>query len=561
MMADIRMLQEQTARLRAQLERTERDPAKSVGTKLDDQAGTSRKAFADQKLLVDTISSDLQVVREKVDDNNVRDQLALAGARGRSSDHAADLGAAAPPPSGGDPSGPPAARLRGCRGPATGRCARTRRCRRSGCTTRRGATTSARSTTSPSRDSRTTSAPIPAPSRPATRSTSSARATTSRGVHRESVAAFDRGITDYPNSKRVPDMYWKRGMAQNALGQTDRARESWEFVVEDVPEFGRRASRAPAARSDDPARAGGRPGQRTGAVTTRSRRAGIQACLHAGLKTRDVRKEEPMGTVNRVILVGNLGRDAELRFTGTGTPVTEVQRRHDRDVQGPRRREEGRDRVAPDQLCGASTAETLTQYLVKGKQVYVEGRLKTQKWKDKEGNDRTTVEVTADRVTLLGGGPRRDATTARRRRRATTRGRRCPPTTRCRSGEPEVRSQNPEERPRRGGTQTSLLASGFWLLDSESPSTSASRPPVRTDLRAARRRPVPASTPRRCRSPRWPSSGARSSASTCTRSPGCMSTRVSDPVALDLEQQLPRPEEDRLVLPIVVLQAQRVPGR
>jgi single-strand DNA-binding protein len=115
-----------------------------------------------------------------------------------------------------------------------------------------------------------------------------------------------------------------------------------------------------------------------------------------------------MGTVNRVILVGNLGRDAELRFTGTGTPVakfsvatTETYKGRD----GEKKEETEWHRI---NLWGKS-AETLAQYLIKGKQVYVEGRLKTQKWKDKEGNDRTTVEVTADRVTLLGGGPRRDA--------------------------------------------------------------------------------------------------------------------------------------------------------
>lgn len=71
MMADIRMLQEQTALLRAQLVALN-ETLRAVGAKLDEQAGASRRAFADQKLLVDTISSDLRVVREKVDDNNVR---------------------------------------------------------------------------------------------------------------------------------------------------------------------------------------------------------------------------------------------------------------------------------------------------------------------------------------------------------------------------------------------------------------------------------------------------------------------------------------------------------
>jgi len=114
-----------------------------------------------------------------------------------------------------------------------------------------------------------------------------------------------------------------------------------------------------------------------------------------------------MGTVNRVILVGNLGRDAELRFTGSGSPVckfsvatTETYKGRD----GEKKEETEWHRI---NLWGKS-AETLAQYLTKGKQVYIEGRLKTQKWKDKEGNDRTSVEVTADKVTLLGGGQRRE---------------------------------------------------------------------------------------------------------------------------------------------------------
>ena len=115
-----------------------------------------------------------------------------------------------------------------------------------------------------------------------------------------------------------------------------------------------------------------------------------------------------MGSVNKVILVGNLGADAELRYTGGGMAVanfriatTEVWK----DKDGQKQEQTEWHRIS---LWGKQ-AEAVAQYLVKGKQVYVEGRLKTQKWKDKEGNDRTTVEVTADRVTLLGGGPRRDA--------------------------------------------------------------------------------------------------------------------------------------------------------
>lgn len=120
-----------------------------------------------------------------------------------------------------------------------------------------------------------------------------------------------------------------------------------------------------------------------------------------------------MGTVNRVILVGNLGRDAELRYTGGGTPVanfslatTEVFK----DKEGQRREETEWHRVS---LMGKQ-AESVAEYLRKGKQIYVEGRLRTRSWDDKDGNKRTTTEVIANRVVLLGsaggGGPRRETT-------------------------------------------------------------------------------------------------------------------------------------------------------
>ena len=110
-----------------------------------------------------------------------------------------------------------------------------------------------------------------------------------------------------------------------------------------------------------------------------------------------------MGSVNRVILVGNLGADAELRYTGGGAAVanfrlatTEVFK----DKDGQRQEQTEWHRVS---LWGKQ-AETLAQWLVKGKQVYVEGRLQTRKWQDKDGNDRYSTEVRGDRVVLLGSG-------------------------------------------------------------------------------------------------------------------------------------------------------------
>jgi single-strand DNA-binding protein len=117
-----------------------------------------------------------------------------------------------------------------------------------------------------------------------------------------------------------------------------------------------------------------------------------------------------MGSVNKVILVGNLGRDAELRYTPGGAPVaqfsmatTEVWN----DKNGQKQEKTEWHRV----VLWGKTAETLSEYLTKGKQVYVEGRLQTREWNDKEGNKRTTTEVRGDRVVLLGGGAGRGAYT------------------------------------------------------------------------------------------------------------------------------------------------------
>src|SRR5262245_1549114 len=114
-----------------------------------------------------------------------------------------------------------------------------------------------------------------------------------------------------------------------------------------------------------------------------------------------------MGSVNKVILVGNLGRDAELRYTPGGAAVatlnlatTEVFK----DREGQKKEDTQWHRV----ILWGKTAETLQDYLTKGKQIYVEGKLQTRKWKDKDGNDKYTTEIRGDRVVLLSGGARGD---------------------------------------------------------------------------------------------------------------------------------------------------------
>ena len=110
-----------------------------------------------------------------------------------------------------------------------------------------------------------------------------------------------------------------------------------------------------------------------------------------------------MGSVNKAILVGNLGRDAEMRFTAGGTPVATVslattERFNDRE--GNKKEDTQWHRI----VIWGKTAESLHEYLTKGKQIYVEGRIQTREWTDKEGKPAKTTEIRADRIVLLGGG-------------------------------------------------------------------------------------------------------------------------------------------------------------
>ena len=111
-----------------------------------------------------------------------------------------------------------------------------------------------------------------------------------------------------------------------------------------------------------------------------------------------------MGSVNKAILVGNLGRDAELKFTGNGFAIARfsiatTDRRKDSKTGDWVEKTEWHRIV----LLGKQ-AESLQDYLKKGKQIYVEGRIETRSWDDKDGQKRYTTEIVADRIQLLGGG-------------------------------------------------------------------------------------------------------------------------------------------------------------
>jgi len=232
MMADIRMLQEQTQQLQLTLAGLT-DAIRAVSAKLDEQAGASRKAFADQKLMVDTITADIRVVREKIDDNNVRisslsqdvEALRLAIPP---TPPAAQAPPADQPPGEAAPGTPPAPAQPAAAQPVLG--------------------------VSPQRAYDTAWADyaggqytlaiegfeayiknFPKSDLSGDAQYFIGESQYQQGKFKEAVAAYDHVIADYPASRKIPDAYYKRGLALNALGMADRARESWEFVVKTYP--------------------------------------------------------------------------------------------------------------------------------------------------------------------------------------------------------------------------------------------------------------------------------------------------------------------------------------
>jgi len=111
-----------------------------------------------------------------------------------------------------------------------------------------------------------------------------------------------------------------------------------------------------------------------------------------------------MASVNKVILVGNLGRDPEVRYSPDGSAICNISiatTSQWKDKQSGERREETEwHRV----VFYNRLAEIAGEYLRKGRSVYIEGRLKTRKWQDKEtGQDRYSTDVVADQMQMLGG--------------------------------------------------------------------------------------------------------------------------------------------------------------
>src|SRR5437660_12338339 len=109
-----------------------------------------------------------------------------------------------------------------------------------------------------------------------------------------------------------------------------------------------------------------------------------------------------MASVNKVILVGNLGRDPETRYNPEGGAITNISIATT-DTWKDKASGEKQERTEWHRVVFFSRlAEIAGEYLKKGSQVYVEGRLRTRKWQDKEGQDRYTTEIVADSMQMLG---------------------------------------------------------------------------------------------------------------------------------------------------------------
>jgi tol-pal system protein YbgF len=240
MMADIRMLQEQTQLLQQQLATAIEQLSatlKTISGRVDEQATTMRKSFADQKLSVDQFGTDLRIVRERIDENTVRitalsqevEALRLAipqfptGMALPPSDPAAPVPAGTTPETPGAAAPPPVALAPGM---------------------------------SPQRLYNMSLADFTAGQwalciegfnmylRNFARTDLGDDAQwyvgecyQSDGKFNEAIEAYNRVIANYPKGDRVPDAYYKRGIALSALGQTDRARESFETLMKLYPEI------------------------------------------------------------------------------------------------------------------------------------------------------------------------------------------------------------------------------------------------------------------------------------------------------------------------------------
>lgn len=111
-----------------------------------------------------------------------------------------------------------------------------------------------------------------------------------------------------------------------------------------------------------------------------------------------------MASINKVILIGNLGNDPEVRFTPSGSAVANFNIATNESWKDKNGQDQDRTEWHKIVVWGKQ-AENCGEYLSKGRPVYIEGKLQTREWNDKDGNKRYTTEVVAQTVQFLGGRP------------------------------------------------------------------------------------------------------------------------------------------------------------
>lgn len=115
-----------------------------------------------------------------------------------------------------------------------------------------------------------------------------------------------------------------------------------------------------------------------------------------------------MPSVNKVIILGNLGRDPEMRYTPSGSAICTMRIATTRSWKNNDTGERVEETEWHSVVMYDRIAEVAGEYLKKGRPVYIEGRLKTTKWQDKDGNDRYTTQIVGESLQLLGGGDRQE---------------------------------------------------------------------------------------------------------------------------------------------------------
>ena len=110
-----------------------------------------------------------------------------------------------------------------------------------------------------------------------------------------------------------------------------------------------------------------------------------------------------MASVNKVIIIGNLGKDPEIRYTPNGAAICSIRLATTRSWKDKSSNEKVEETEWHRVVCYDRLAEIAGEYLKKGRPVYFEGRLKTRKWQDKDGAEKYTTEIIAEEMKMLGG--------------------------------------------------------------------------------------------------------------------------------------------------------------